>query len=99
MRTYYVYIMASYRGTLYVGVTNDLARRVAEHKLGLGDGFTSKYKINRLVYFIETNDIASAYVREKQIKGWTRIKKVRLIESMNPHWEDLSVDFVDVSPI
>ena len=67
-----------------------------KNKLGLGEGFTSKYRVNRLVYFIETNDIASAYVREKQIKGWTRIKKVRLIESMNPHWEDLSVDFVDL---
>jgi putative endonuclease len=91
MAQYFVYIMASRSRTLYTGVTNDLGRRAAEHKQGATPGFTSRYRIGRLVYFEETENIYGAIVREKQIKGWTRAKKTALIESMNPTWQDLSV--------
>jgi putative endonuclease len=94
-RQYYVYIMASESGTLYTGVTNNLERRVYEHKNRLFPGFTDKYNITRLVYFEETSDIYSAIVREKQIKGWLRAKKVALIESINPKWKDLSADWYE----
>jgi putative endonuclease len=90
MATYYVYIMASLSRTLYVGVTNNLERRVWEHKQKLIGGFTARYNINRLVWFAETNDIREAIAREKQIKAWSRKKKKALIEEMNPNWEDLS---------
>ena len=90
MKEYYVYIMANRSGTIYTGVTNDLARRVYEHKTKHGSIFTSKYNINKLVYYEQTTDINSAIGREKQIKGWLRSKKVALIESSNPNWEDLS---------
>jgi len=90
MRQYFVYIMGSRSKTLYVGVTNDLERRVYEHKQGLVAGFTSRYRVTRLVYYEETSDVAAAIEREKQIKGWLRSKKVALIESMNPEWDDLS---------
>jgi len=90
MKTYYVYILTSSTGTLYVGVTNDLFRRVYEHKQKLVEGFTKKYNIDRLVYYEETHDVNSALLREKQIKGWLRKKKIALIQSMNPKWEDLS---------
>jgi putative endonuclease len=83
--------MASRSRTLYTGVTNNLARRVFEHKEKLLPGFTTKYKIERLVYFEATEDIRSAIAREKQIKGWTRGKKLALISSVNPTWNDLSV--------
>ena len=76
--------------TLYTGVTNNLIRRIYEHKNKLIPGFTAKYNITTLVYFEETNDIKAAIAREKQIKGWLRIKKINLIESMNPDWKDLS---------
>lgn len=89
-KEYYVYIMANRYRTIYTGVTNDLLRRVYEHKCKATPGFTSKYDINRLVYFETTPDIRSAIAREKQIKGWLRAKKVALIESVNPKWEDLS---------
>ena len=88
--TYYIYIMASRSRVLYVGVTNDLARRVNEHKQGLTAGFTSKYRVTRLVYFEEFADIRDAIAREKQIKGWRRSRKVSLIESRNPTWQDLT---------
>ena len=91
MRTYYVYIMASLSGVLYVGVTNDLARRVGEHKRCQPRGFTSRYRVNRLAYFEELSDIRAAIVREKELKGWTRARKVTLIEERNPAWEDLSM--------
>ena len=81
--------MASRTHTLYVGVTNDLNRRVYEHKSKLIAGFTSKYTINRLVYCEEANDILSAIEREKQLKAWRRSKKIALIESANPDWRDL----------
>ncbi len=88
--TYYVYILASKRnGTLYTGVTNDLIRRVGEHKTGTNDGFTKKYGVYRLVYFESMNDVRNAIAREKQIKKWLRKWKTELIESMNPDWKDL----------
>ena len=90
MKTYYVYIMTNKSGTLYVGVTNDLTRRVLEHKNHMIEGFTKKYKITRLVYYDETTDINEAIAREKQLKGWLRKKKVALIESASPEWNDLS---------
>ena len=90
MGSYYVYIMMSRSDTLYTGVTNDLQRRVYEHKAKLVDGFTKKYNINMLAYHEETSDVEAAIHREKQIKAWRRSKKVALIESMNPQWRDLS---------
>ena len=90
MRTFYVYIMASRTRVLYVGVTNDLARRVNEHKQGSVPGFTTRYRVTRLVYFEEFADIRGAIAREKEIKGWVRSRKTSLIESRNPTWEDLA---------
>ncbi|MHB9039459.1 MAG: GIY-YIG nuclease family protein [Melioribacteraceae bacterium] len=91
---YYVYILSSKRnGTLYIGVTNDLKRRVYEHKNGLIDGFTKKYSIKNLVYYEQTNDIHEAILREKRLKKWNRSWKIKLIEEMNPDWKDLSEDF------
>ena len=92
MKTYYVYILTNYSKTLYTGVTNDLQRRIYQHKNKTIPGFTSKYKINRLVYYETFNDIRQAIAREKQIKGWLREKKIALIESVNPMWKDLSED-------
>ena len=94
MKQYYVYIMTNKSNTLYTGVTNDLIRRVYEHKNHLVKGFTDKYNITKLVYYEATNDVRSAIEREKQIKGWLRIKKINLIESMNPEWKDLSEDWM-----
>ena len=79
--------------TLYTGVTNNLERRVYEHKNKLVTGFTSKYNITKLVYYEETSDVYSALAREKQIKGWLRAKKVALIEAENPEWKDLSLEW------
>jgi putative endonuclease len=90
MRQYYVYILASAADTLYIGVTNDLHRRIYEHQHKLVPGFTSKYNVTRLVYFEETPDPQAAIAREKQLKGWTRAKKRTLIEQTNPGWIDLS---------
>ena len=87
MHQYYVYIMASRGKTIYVGVTNDLLRRVLEHKEGLTGGFTAKYKITKLVYFEDTSDVRAAIAREKQLKAWRRSKKVALVESVNPEVE------------
>ena len=92
MNQYYVYIMTNKSKTLYTGITNNLQRRVYEHKQKLIPGFTSKYNINQLVYYEITSDINVALSREKQIKGWLRSKKIALIESMNPEWRDLSGD-------
>ena len=90
MKHYYVYILASKRnGTLYIGVTNDIVRRVYEHKNDLIEGFTKKYSVHRLVYFEETSDIESAILREKRLKKWNRKWKLELIEKENPNWEDL----------
>ena len=90
MRDYFVYIMTNHSGTLYTGVTNDLTRRVYEHKTQAGDSFTRKYRMNKLLYFEQTGDILSAIEREKQIKGWRRSRKLELITSQNPRWIDLA---------
>ena len=95
MKTYHVYIMTNKSGTLYTGVTNNLEHRVHEHREGIGSSFTSRYRIDRLVYFEVCTDIRAAIAREKEIKGWLRAKKIALIESVNPHWEDLSVDWYE----
>jgi len=78
---------------LYTGITNNLERRLYEHKNKLVEGFTTKYNVNKLVYYDYTSDVSSAIAREKEIKGWTRQKKNDLIESVNPEWEDLSEGF------
>jgi len=88
---YYVYILTNKSNkVLYTGVTNDLVRRMYEHKNKLITGFTEKYNVNKLVYFDQTSDVNSAIGREKQIKGWTRQKKMELINSINPKWIDLT---------
>jgi putative endonuclease len=93
MKQFYVYIMTNKSKTLYVGVTNNLQRRVYEHRNKIIQGFTSKYNITKVVYFEVFNDIESAIRREKQIKGWLRKKKIDLIESTNPDWIDLSKEW------
>ena len=91
---YYVYILANrYNTVLYIGFTNDLNRRVYEHKNNLVPGFTSKYRVHKLVYFETTSDVRVAIEREKQLKGWTRAKKEALIAKENPMWRDLSEDW------
>jgi putative endonuclease len=89
LRRYYVYMMTNRSRVLYIGITNDLRRRVREHKEKLVPGFTQRYNITQLVYYEETPDVRAAIAREKQIKGWLRAKKVALIESVNPGWRDL----------
>jgi putative endonuclease len=90
LRYYYVYILTNRSQTLYVGVTNNLHRRVWEHKFGNGSEFCKRYKIDRLVYYERFGDVRSAIDREKRIKGWLRIKKIQLIVAVNPTWIDLS---------
>ncbi len=92
-KQYYVYIMASRSRVLYAGVTNDLQRRVEQHKQKVVEGFTQKYNVTQLVYYEMTNDIHVALNREKEIKGWLRKKKIALIESVNPQWKDLSEEW------
>jgi len=91
---YFVYLMASPTGTLYVGMTNNLERRVFEHKNGIIEGFTKKYGCTKLIYFEETNDVYAAISREKEIKKWRREKKELLIKDMNPGWHDLSEKWI-----
>ncbi len=99
MKSYYVYILANERnGTLYVGVTNNLVRRIYEHKEGLADGFTKKYNIKMLVYYEITESIESAIKREKNIKAWQRAWKLRIIEEMNPDWDDLYIKITGSQP-
>ena len=87
---YYIYILSSENNsTIYVGVTNNLIRRVYEHKNNMVEGFTKKYNVHKLVYFEKTSDVNSAIAREKQIKSWKRLKKNLLIEQVNPQWRDL----------
>jgi putative endonuclease len=93
LASYYVYILTNKSKTLYTGVTNDLERRLYEHKNKLIPGFTLKYNITRLVFFETTPNVRAAIAREKQIKGWTRTKKLALITAANRHWRDLSVDW------
>jgi putative endonuclease len=89
-RSYWVYILASrLGGTLYIGVTNNLVRRIYEHRTGFVDGFTKRYAIHRLVYFEQYSAIEAAILREKHLKKWNRAWKVRLIEELNPNWDDL----------
>lgn len=90
---YYVYILTNHTGTLYVGVTNDLERRLEEHRQGLGSRFAAAYNLRRLVYYEVYGDIRDAIAREKQIKGWRRRKKVELVEAQNPGWQDLSAEW------
>ncbi len=92
---YYIYIMASKRnGTLYIGVTNDLIRRVYEHKNDLIEGFTKKYKIHSLVYYESSGSVESAITIEKQLKKWNRQWKINLIERDNPEWNDLYSELI-----
>ena len=95
MRNYSVYILASRSQVLYTGVTSDLHRRIKSHLEGATPGFTTRYRVNRLVYFEVTQDVRAAIAREKQIKGWVRRKKIALIESVNPTWSDLSQGLED----
>ncbi|MDZ7716870.1 MAG: GIY-YIG nuclease family protein [Balneolaceae bacterium] len=90
MKRYYVYMMSNTSKMIYTGMTNNLARRVKEHKQKINYGFTSKYNIHQLIYYEEFQDVRKAIAREKEIKGWGRAKKVALIESINPKWKDLS---------
>jgi putative endonuclease len=89
VRTYYVYILSSHSRCIYIGVTNDLVRRVIEHRTGKLAGFTKKYHVTQLVYFEQYRDVISAITREKQLKRWPRARKDRLIEKGNPMWLDL----------
>ena len=96
-KEYYVYLVTNHNNkVMYVGMTNNLARRIYEHKNKLVDGFTKKYNISKLVYFEHTNDVLSAIAREKEIKKWRRDKKNKLVGATNPEWKDLSVD-IDLS--
>jgi putative endonuclease len=95
LRSYYVYIMSNRTRRLYIGVTNDLLRRIREHRQRLTLAFTSKYFLNRLVYFEDTDDVGAAIALEKELKGWRRSKKIALREKMNPGWSDLSRDLIE----
>jgi putative endonuclease len=95
---FHVYILASHSRVLYTGLTRDLVRRVHQHRLGEIPGFTSQYRVTRLVYFEETSEARRAIARERQIKGWSRHKKVQLIESTNAGWLDLAEDWFPKSP-
>ena len=96
VKRFYVYILASRNGVLYIGVTNDLERRVQEHKLKLVPGFTAKYNCDRLVWYEEFADVSEAIEAEKRLKGWRREKKVALIEETNPRWRGLAADWSEV---
>jgi len=96
--TYFTYIMASRSRVLYVGVTNNLARRIAEHKAGEHAGFTRRYRVDRLVHCETFAYVNDAIAREKQLKGWTRSRKIALIEHANPKWQDLSADLDSLPP-
>jgi|SRR5208282_584160 len=98
VKTYYLYMMTNKTRTIYTGVTNNLERRVVEHKCKLIPGFTSQYNLTRLVYFEVFGDIRAAIQREKQIKGWLRAKKVALIIAGNPAWRDLSEGWYGKNP-
>jgi putative endonuclease len=97
-RRYYVYILTNRSGTLYTGSTNDIQRRVWEHKHKVVGGFTAKYNIDRLVFWEDTLDLFAARDREKQIKAWTRKKRVDLVNGSNPRWLDLAADWYSDEP-
>ena len=94
-KTYFVYIMSNRSKTLYTGITGNLIQRVRRHKLGIASRFTTKYRLDRLVYFERFEYVQNAIEREKQIKGWLRIKKIALIASVNPAWRDLSLEWFE----
>ena len=94
MRNYnfYVYILTNdYDNVMYIGVTNDLARRLSEHKSGTIEGFTKRYHVHKLVYYERFDDIRAAIVREKELKGWTRTRKNALVEAVNPEWREMEI--------
>ncbi len=94
MRSYYVYILTNWNNkVMYIGVTNNLPRRLYEHKNGLAEGFTKRYNIHKLVYYEQTKDVNSALAREKQLKGLLRAKKNAIVETINPQWKDLSEEW------
>jgi len=93
-KKYYIYIVASLSGTLYIGVTSSLIRRIAEHKKGKIEGFSKKYSCHKLVYYEIFGDVNAAIGREKEIKKWRREKKEELIKKINPHWNDLYNEIV-----
>ncbi|NIA16461.1 MAG: GIY-YIG nuclease family protein [Nitrospiraceae bacterium] len=96
---YFVYVLTNKNDkVMYVGMTNDLERRVYEHKAKLLKGFTKKYNVSKLVYYEETGDVSTAIAREKEIKKWRREKKNRLVETLNPEWKDLSEGWFEISP-
>jgi len=96
MKTFYIYLLASKRnGTLYIGLTNELERRIFEHKNNVSSSFTSKYKVHQLVYFEEYETYEQAFTRERQMKKWKRDWKIQLIEKENPLWKDLSSDWYE----
>jgi len=92
-RSYCVYIMGSVSGTLYIGFTGNLHRRVFQHKFHQMEGFTARYEVERLLYWASYDDVHKAIARETQLKGWSRAKKIALIEARNPHWLDLAKDW------
>jgi putative endonuclease len=92
-RRYFVYILSSKTKRLYIGVTNNLELRVTQHKRHEVEGFTSRYDIDQFVHYEETDDVYAAISREKQLKGWLRIRKIQLVQDMNPDWEDLAADW------
>ena len=95
MKDYYVYIITNSKKTLYIGVTNNLKRRIYEHKNKLIDGFSKKYNLTKLVYYEICKDVKNAIAREKQLKNWHRAWKIKMIEGVNPNWDDLSINFTD----
>jgi putative endonuclease len=97
-KTYFVYIMSNCSKTLYAGITGNLIGRVWRHKLAIPSKFTSKYKLDRLVYFERYEDLHKAIEREKEIKRWLRIRKIALIVSVNPTWRDLSLEWFEHHP-
>lgn len=94
---FFVYILSSLSGTLYVGISNNVQRRTAEHWIGKSGSFTTRYEVNRLVYFETYTDVVKAIAREKQIKGWRREKKIALINGMNPSWRDLRKELLETT--
>ncbi len=99
MPRFYVYLLTNYNNkVMYVGMTNDLKRRVYEHKTKQLAGFTEKYNVSKLVYFEETSDVHAAITREKEIKKWRREKKNQLVVTTNPEWKDLSEEWFEISP-
>ena len=97
-KIYFVYIMSNRSKTLYTGITGNLIQRVRRHKLGIASRFTTKYRLDRLMYFERFEDVHNAIEREKEIKGWLRVKKIALIVAVNPAWRDLSLEWFERHP-